>query len=114
MKILEYKSADFWRDLACACRSDAAGAKISAAVESVISKVRESGDAALEELTFKFDGARVPAPQMRVSPAEIKGALAAVGSPTRRPYARRSHASRRTTCTLSRKTGALKIRTGPS
>ena len=84
MKILEYKSADFWRDLACACRSAAAGVKVSAAVESVISKVRGSGDAALEELTFKFDGARVPAPQMRVSPAEIKGALAAVGSPDKK------------------------------
>ena len=34
MKILEYKSADFWRDLACACRSDAAGVKISAAVDA--------------------------------------------------------------------------------
>lgn len=84
MKILEYKRAGFWRDLAGACRSDAAGAKVSAAVESVISKVRESGDAALEELTLKFDGARVPARKMRVSPAEIKSALAAVGSPDKK------------------------------
>lgn len=78
MKILEYKSAGFWRDLASACRSEASDAKVSAAVESVIAKVRGSGDAALEELTLKFDGAKVPASRMRVSPEEIKRALAAV------------------------------------
>ena len=56
MKILDYKNADFWKSLDEACRPDAAGEKIPAAVASVISRVREDGVASIEELTLKFDG----------------------------------------------------------
>ncbi len=80
MKILDYKNADFWKSLDEACRPDAAGEKIPAAVASVISRVREDGDAAIEELTLKFDGVKIPASQLRVGRDEIKAALSKVSA----------------------------------
>lgn len=78
MKILDYKSADFWRELNSACKPDSENPQIASAVDSVISKVRESGDSALEELTLKFDGVKIPAADLRVKPDEIKKALSLV------------------------------------
>ena len=78
MKILDYKSADFWRELNYACKPDSENPQIASAVDSVISKVRESGDSALEELTLKFDGVKIPAADLRVKPDEIKKALSLV------------------------------------
>lgn len=75
MKILDYNSADFWRELNYACKPDSENPQIASAVDSVISKVRESGDSALEELTLKFDGVKIPAADLRVKPDEIKKAL---------------------------------------
>lgn len=78
MKILDYKSADFWRELNSACKPDSENPQIASAVDSVISKVRESGDSALEELTLNFDGVKIPAADLRVKPDEIKKALSLV------------------------------------
>lgn len=80
MKILDYKSADFWRELNSACKPDSENPQIASAVDSVISKVRESGDSALEELTLKFDGVKIPATDLRVKPDEIKKALSLVSA----------------------------------
>ncbi|MDD1828258.1 histidinol dehydrogenase [Photobacterium sp. ZSDE20] len=50
------------------------GANITATVSDVIAKVRNEGDAALRELTAKFDG--VTPESIRVSPGEIEEACA--------------------------------------
>ena len=50
------------------------GANITAAVSQVIAKVREEGDAALLELTEKFD--RVKPESIRVSEQEVEAACA--------------------------------------
>ena len=84
MKILDYKSADFWRELNSACKPDSENPQIASAVDSVISKVRESGDSALEELTLKFDGVKIPATDLRVKPDEIKKALSLVSAADKR------------------------------
>ena len=90
MKILDYKNADFWKSLDEACRPDAAGEKIPAAVASVISRVREDGDAVIEELTLKFDGVKIPASHLRVGRGEIKAALSKVSAANKKGYPRGS------------------------
>ncbi len=47
-------------------------------VEAIIKKVIKNGDAALIEFTKKFDKTRLTAKDLRVKPAEIKGAYQAV------------------------------------
>lgn len=80
MKILNTKTADFWKQLEVACEQAEGFAGIADAVSSVIESVRKNGDLALEEFTLKFDGAKIPAKSMRVSDAEIKEALAKVSA----------------------------------
>jgi len=78
MKILDFKSATFWSDMAEACTPAAAAANISEIVGGIVDAVRARKDAALLEFTEKFDGAKLNAASMRVSQAEIKAAAKAV------------------------------------
>lgn len=80
MKILDFKSDDFWQNLDDACRPDAASAQIPSLVAGVISQIRETGDKAVAELTLKFDGANIPAGNAHVTPQEMKDAFASVSS----------------------------------
>ena len=52
--------------------------RIESDVKAIISKVAKNGDAALIELTEKFDKTRLTAKDLRVKPAEIKEAYQAV------------------------------------
>ena len=53
-------------------------AQVDAEVAEIIARVRAEGDAALIELTTRFDRARMPASGLRVSTAEMDAAVAAV------------------------------------
>ena len=78
MKILDYKSATFAEDLKKACESVALSPEIVSAVDSVIAAVRSRGDAAVRELTKKFDGADIS--DTAVSEAEMKAAAKLVSA----------------------------------
>ena len=78
MKILDYKSATFAEDLKKACESVALSPEIVSAVDSVIAAVRERGDAAVRELTKKFDGADVA--DTAVSEDEMRAAAKLVSA----------------------------------
>lgn len=74
MKVLNYKDKNFWKDIGDAYKPAAKSDEIPAIVSGVIKSIRERGDAALEELTLKFDGASVKTKDLRVSDKEIKRA----------------------------------------
>ena len=75
MKILNYNDKNFWKNIESACRPAAKSGEIPAIVSDVIANVRERGDAALEALTLKFDGAKIKAKDLRVTDEEIKAAV---------------------------------------
>ena len=75
MKILNYNDKNFWKNIESACRPAAKSGEIPAIVSDVIANVRERGDAALEALTLKFDGAKIKAKDLRVTGEEIKAAV---------------------------------------
>jgi len=80
MKILDYKDKNFWQQLGEACAPAAKADGIPAIVSGVIADVRARGDAAVEELTAKFDGANICAKNMRVTQAQLNAAVKAVSS----------------------------------
>ena len=80
MKILDYKSKDFYKNLDYAARGKSSSADISAIVAGVIDDVRKNGDKAIEKLTSKFDGVNLKAKDFRVSKVEFKKALSLVSS----------------------------------
>lgn len=86
MKILEYKDGNgtFYKKLLAAISQKSGGADANAIAAGVIDEVRRDGDAALERLTAKFDGASLKAKNFAVKPAEFKAALAAVSSADKR------------------------------
>jgi histidinol dehydrogenase len=63
-------------------------AGVVAAVQGIIDSVRERGDAALLELTEKFDGALPEAGRLEVTDAERREALASLDRPTREALAK--------------------------
>ena len=79
-------------------------AEVEDDVRAIVDQVRAGGDAALLELIARLDGAQVAAEELRVSAAELEGALAALEagvveasawrSPTSARWRRRSCASR--------------------
>ena len=75
MKILNYNDKNFWKNIESACRPAAKSGEIPAIVSDVIANVRARGDAALEALTLKFDGAKIKAKDLRVTDEEIKAAV---------------------------------------
>jgi histidinol dehydrogenase len=56
--------------------------EVKARVASILAAVRERGDAALVELTERYDGVALAAAELMVSPAEFEAALARLGEPT--------------------------------
>ena len=74
MRILRYTDATFSDDIQRFDRRAEASDAVRDVVASVIKNVREHGDAALLELTKKFDGAELTAETLRVSSAEIEAA----------------------------------------
>src|SRR5690349_14061714 len=63
-------------DLAAALAPPDTGEEPVAVVREIIAAVRARGDAALRELTERFDGCRID--ELRVPPAEVRAALDAV------------------------------------
>lgn len=78
MKILDYSSKNFWKQLELSCAPAAAAEGTPVIVASVIADVRKRGDSALIEITKKFDGAKLTPKTLKVSPSEMEAALAKV------------------------------------
>ncbi len=74
MKILDYSSKDFRKELEDVCASAANNADIDAVVRGVIDDIRNRGDKALFEITKKFDHADINSGNIRVSKEEIQRA----------------------------------------
>jgi histidinol dehydrogenase len=74
MKVLRYTDAAFADEMRMFDRRAEAPDDVRGVVASVIREVRERGDAALVELTEKFDGARLTAQTLRVADAEVQRA----------------------------------------
>lgn len=74
MKILHVSQPGFEKKLVSFCSGLSSARAISGVVSEVIASVAKRGDAAVREYTEKFDGARVPASRLAVSPAELKAA----------------------------------------
>lgn len=81
---LDMRDADFearFRELLAAKRE--ASADVDAAVAEIIAKVRAGGDAALIELTAKYDRNNLALDNLRVTRNEMAGAAASVDAETR-------------------------------
>jgi histidinol dehydrogenase len=76
MKILRHNDADFTEALRRFDRRAEASDNVRGVVSSVIQEVRERGDAALLELTKKFDGAELTTETLRVPQNEVESAWA--------------------------------------
>jgi histidinol dehydrogenase len=83
MRIIRYTDAAYADEIRRLNRRAEASAAVRDAVVSIISEVRGRGDAALIELTRKFDGAELTAGSLRVSAAELGRALEQVAPPVR-------------------------------
>ncbi|HEY4114861.1 MAG TPA: histidinol dehydrogenase [Rhizomicrobium sp.] len=72
---LDARAPDFARDFeTLISRTTASETDVGSAVRAIIAQVRARGDAALLELTEKFDGARLSAAELRVTEHEIAAA----------------------------------------
>ncbi len=80
MRILDFKSKDFYNELDSIARGQASAGNIASIVAGVIADVRANGDVAIEKLTEKFDGVKLSAKDFRVSKQEFKKALATVSA----------------------------------
>ncbi|MBE2283481.1 MAG: histidinol dehydrogenase [Prosthecobacter sp.] len=76
MKVLRPNDPDYADAIAALNRRAEASDAVREVVSGVIKAVRERGDAAVLELTEKFDGAKLAAGEMRVPQAEIDAAWA--------------------------------------
>jgi histidinol dehydrogenase len=74
MRILRYTDTAYADEIRRLNRRAEASEHVRDVVASVIKDVRAKGDAALLELTKKFDGAELTAAGLRVSPAEMEAA----------------------------------------
>jgi histidinol dehydrogenase len=82
MKVFRPTDADYATSLAKLNRRAEASEQVRDVVASVIREVRQRGDAALLELTAKFDGAVLTASQLAVTAEELAAAEAAVDADT--------------------------------
>ena len=71
MRLITYGSADWKRYRAALARGAAPRPGVRAAVARVLRDVRREGDAAVLRYTARFDGVRLTARALRVSPAEL-------------------------------------------
>ena len=84
MKILRYTEANFSQQVsALAAASTLFDPLIEERTRAILDAVRERGDAALTELTEKFDGARLAADQLAVTQAELVTASLSADQPLR-------------------------------
>jgi len=74
MKIIRHTDPDYSTAAAALNRRAEASDAVREVVAGVIKAVRERGDAAVLELTEKYDGAKLAAEQMRVPQAELEAA----------------------------------------
>lgn len=84
MKVIRYTQSDYPAAIAQLNRRAEASDAVRAVVSEVIASVRERGDAALVELTRKFDGAELTAATLAVPPQDLQQAwdtIAAVKAP---------------------------------
>ena len=81
MRILKFSDPDFARQLQrIEQRADEVPDAVEETVKAIISDVRQRGDAALFELSLKFDRIDLTAENIEVSDAEMDAALAAVSA----------------------------------
>ncbi len=73
-KLLYAKTPAFESALAAFCEQTVVSSDVSDVVTRVLSEVRAKGDTAVRRYTKQFDGADLPAVQLRVVPAELKAA----------------------------------------
>ncbi|MGC6456645.1 MAG: histidinol dehydrogenase [Coraliomargaritaceae bacterium] len=94
MKVLEYSTeASFSKSLRSFCDlATSSAGDVANTVTGILSDVRKRGDAAVRKYTEQFDGAKIPASGLRVSPAELKASASAL-SPAERRAVRQSIAS---------------------
>ena len=85
-RVLKAGTPEFKRflDAIIARRGGDDGSRVDAAVARIIGEVRKRGDAALIEYTEKFDRVRLTAKTLRVSPEELRDALAQLPKADRR------------------------------
>jgi len=74
MRILRYTDADYANEIRRLNRRAEASEQVREVVASVVKEVRERGDAALLELTRKFDGAELTADRLGIPPEEMEAA----------------------------------------
>jgi histidinol dehydrogenase len=78
MKILSYKQPEYASELAALSRRAIPEASVEHAVSGIISQVLGNGDKALVDYAAKFDKVSLKIADLRVTPAELKAAEAAV------------------------------------
>ena len=75
MKIINYKSADFEKEIKRIIgRGDADISEIESSVKKIIQDVRSKGDDAVIEYTKRFDGISLKASELSIKKKEIKDA----------------------------------------
>ncbi|PYQ13054.1 MAG: histidinol dehydrogenase [Acidobacteria bacterium] len=80
MRVVRYGTAAWRRYREARPRAGPAPPAVERAVASILRQVRREGDGALVRLSARFDGVRVPAPELRAAPAAIR-ALAGRAEP---------------------------------
>ncbi len=84
MRTLHHASKTFGVDLAEFCRATAVPAEITQSVAAILADVRQRGDEAVVYYAAKFDGAKLRARDLRVTPAELAAASRRLSHPDRR------------------------------
>ncbi|PXA04705.1 histidinol dehydrogenase [Coraliomargarita sinensis] len=85
MQKLDYSnSPKFQKALSQFCEKASASGDVSSVVSGVLQDVQKRGDAAVLEYTTKFDGAKMKAPDMRVSADELKAAKSSLSPADRK------------------------------
>ncbi|MDR0535338.1 MAG: histidinol dehydrogenase [Puniceicoccales bacterium] len=83
---LDSKQKDFRAQLARFCEETARNPEVAKTVSEIIADVRRGGDVTVSQYTAKFDGARLNARQMRISPEALEKAAAALPAPARKAF----------------------------
>jgi len=87
MRLLSHKSRGFAREIAKLNRQAEPSAETRKTVEQILSDIRSGGDTALCAYTAKFGGPKLKATGVRVTPAEIRKARAALTPAIRKALA---------------------------
>ena len=87
MKILSHTSPSFTAALRKLDRRHIPAVELQEYVAGIIAAVKKRGDAALVEFAAKFDGAKLTAKSLTVTPAEFAGAQTSVPPDVKRALA---------------------------